>query len=82
MQFRRSPSVRAIDSQWHKERQRAREVAANGNLDVWFSDAEQVKYNLDTARIDGSDHPRNFKFVPVLDVLGISGTDVREMHNR
>lgn len=81
MQMRRSPSVRAIDSQWHRERQRAREVAYNSSLEM-FSEAEIIKYDLETAQIDGSDNPQVYKWDRPLDLFGINGTDIRELKNR
>lgn len=82
MQLRRSPGARPIDSDWHRSRQEARETAYNGNLDQFFSEAEQVKYNLDTAQITGADNPRVFMMNVAIDVFGINGTDVRELKDR
>ena len=78
MQFRRSPETRAIDGDWHRERQRAREVAFDSDLSE-FGDVEITKYNLETAQIDGSDNPRTFTWDRPLDLFGINGTDVREL---
>lgn len=79
MQFARSPSARAIDSRWHKNRQRAREQATNGNLELFFSDEEIIKYDLETARIDGSDNPRTYTVDRPIDIFGVNGTDVRDL---
>ena len=81
MQFRRSNDVRAADRDWHLSRQRARESAFNSSLSI-FSDEEIVKYDLDTARIDGSDNPRMFMWQRTIDLFGTNGTDIRELRNR
>ena len=81
MQFRRSNDVRTADRDWHLSRQRARESAFNSSLSI-FSDEEIVKYDLDTARIDGSDNPRTFMWQRTIDVFGTNGTDIRELRNR
>ena len=81
MQFRRSNDVRVADADWHRQRQRARESAYNSSLSI-FSDEEIVKYNLDTARIDGSDNPRLFMWQRTIDLFGMNGTDIRELKNR
>lgn len=81
MQFRRSNDVRAIDADYHLGRQRAREQAYNSSL-AMFSDKERVKYDLETARIDGSDNPRLFTWRRAIDVFGTNGTDIRELRNR
>ena len=81
MQFRRANDVRVADADWHRQRQRARESAFNSSLNI-FSDEEIVKYDLGTARIDGSDNPRLFMWNRALDVFGTNGTDIRELRNR
>ena len=81
MQFRRSNDTRAVDADWHRQRQRARESAVNSSLSI-FSDEEIVKYDLDTARIDGSDNPRLFMWQRTIDLFGTNGTDIRELRNR
>ena len=81
MQFRRSNDVRVADSDWHRGRQRARESAFNSSLSI-FSDEEIVKYDLDTARIDGSDNPRTFMWQRTIGLFGTNGTDIRELRNR
>jgi len=50
-------------------------------LDV-FSDEERVKYDLETARIDGSDNPQTFRVDRPFDFLGLNGLDIRELRNR
>lgn len=81
MQFRRSGSVRPLDRDWHAQRQRAREQAFSSDLS-FFSDKERIKYDLDTAQIDGSDNPRLFLWDRTLDILGTNGTDIRDMYDR
>lgn len=81
MQFRRSPSARVVDREWHERRQEAREHAFNSSLNI-FSDEEILKYDLDTARIDGSDNPRTYLMQRTIDVFGMNGTDIRTLRNR
>lgn len=81
MQFLRSGGARPIDQEWHERRQEAREQAFNSSLDI-FSDKEIVKYDLDTARIDGSDNPRTYLFSRTYDLFGANGTDIRNLRNR
>ena len=82
MQLRRSPGARAIDTQWHRERQRAREQAYSDDLDAFFSNTEIIKYNLDTAQITGEDNPRLYIFNRAIDVFGVNGTDMRTLRDR
>ena len=81
MQFRRSNDARVTDSDWHKARQRAREAAFNSSLNI-FSEEERVKYNLETARIDGSDNPQTYTANRPIDLLGVNGLDLRTLFNR
>jgi len=81
MQFKRSEGAKAINAEWHRQRQRAREQAFNSSLSI-FSDTEITKYDLDTAQIDGSDNPRTYTFDRPLDKFGINGTDVRNLEDR
>jgi len=82
VQLRRSPSARVADADWHRQRQRAREQAYNSDLESLFSQKEIIKYNLETAQIDGSDNPRLFMWRRAIDLFGVNGTDVRELRNR
>jgi hypothetical protein len=82
MQFARSGGAKPTQAWWHEGRQAARERAYNSNLTAQFSDEEIIKLDLETAQIDGSDNPQTWKFMPVYDILGISGTDVRELKDR
>jgi hypothetical protein len=82
MQFARSGGAKPTQEWWHRGRQDARERAFNSDLESQFSDTEIVKFDLDTAQIDGSDNPRLFMFNRTLDLFGINGTDVRELKDR
>jgi len=81
MQFRRSPSARPLDADWHRQRQRAREQAFSSDLS-FFSDTEIIKYGLDTAQIDGSENPQTWTWDRAIDLFGTNGTDVRELRDR
>jgi len=81
MQFRRSNSARAIDKDWHTNRERARKQAFNSSL-AMFSEEEIVKYDLETARIDGSDNPQTYTVNRPIDLLGENGIDLRTLFNR
>ena len=61
MQHHRDNSGSAVWREWHERRQEARETENDEEL---FDDIEQEKYDLDTARIDGSDNPDNFTTEP------------------
>jgi len=67
---------------WHRGRQREREQAFSSDLESFFSDTEIVKFDLDTAQVDGSDNPRVFMWNRTLDLFGINGTDVRDLKDR
>jgi hypothetical protein len=82
MQMRRSPGARPLDREWHENRQRARETATNGTLELFFSDTEIIKYELETARITGAENPRVYTFRRAIDIFGVNGTDVRELRDR
>jgi len=82
MQMRRSPSARPLDADWHRRRQQAREQAYSGDLETFFSETEIIKYNLETANIDGSDNPRIYTWRRALDLFGVNGTDVRDLEDR
>ena len=82
MQLRRSPGARAVDADWHQQRQRAREQAYSGDLDAFFSNTEIIKYDLETAQITGEDNPRMYLFRRTIDLFGINGTDVRNLRDR
>jgi len=82
VQFGRSPSARPVDREWHRNRQRAREQAYNGDLISQFSPEEIVKYELDTARITGEENPRMYLFNRAYDLFGQNGTDIRKLRNR
>ncbi len=74
--------MRATDREWHRRRQQAREQAYSSDLEAMFSDQEIIKYNLETAQIDGSDNPRVFMFNRALDIFGMNGMDIRNLRDR
>jgi hypothetical protein len=82
MQFARSPGAKPTQAWWHEGRQDARERAFSGDLTAQFSDTEIIKFDLETAQITGAENPRLWKMMPVYDILGISGTDVRPLRDR
>lgn len=82
MQFARSPSAKVTQEWWHENRQRAREQAYNSNLSSFFSEVEIVKYDLETAQVDGSDNPRTYTIGRPIDLLGVNGTDIRDLKDR
>jgi hypothetical protein len=82
MQFARSASVKPTQEWWHRGRQRAREQAYNSDIESFFSDTEIVKYDLETAQIDGSDNPQTWLIRRSIDVFGINGTDIRTLEDR
>lgn len=77
--FPRSEGLKPIWSEWHEQRQEARETAFS--LDE-FGETEITKFDLDTAGITGQDNDRTYEWDPVIDLLGTSGTDVRRLKNR
>ena len=81
MQFKRSDGAKPSQEWWHRGRQRARETAFNSSLEL-FSETETVKFDLDTAQIDGSDNPQLWIWNRALDVFGTNGTDVRTLRDR
>jgi hypothetical protein len=78
MHFKRSEGAKAVDRDFHKTRQRARETGFRVNQ---FGDSEIVEYNLDTARINGSDNPLSYRVNRAIDFLHINGTDVRTLRD-
>jgi len=79
MQFRRSPETRAIDRDYHLGRKRARE---NYFSIEQASPVEIVKYELEAEDITGKENPRTYTWRRAIDLLGINGTDVRELDDR
>jgi len=79
MKFRRSPGARAVDSEWHLQRQRARRDYFSVEQ---ASATERVKYNLDTAQITGEENPRTYLWRQAIDIFGTNGTDVRDLRDR
>ena len=79
MPFARSPGLKKADRRWHENRIRARRTGFNLTD---FSDEEIVKYDLETARITGSDNARSFRLNPDIDILDVGGLDVRTLRDR
>ena len=77
--FARSEHIKALDKRWHEFRQRARETATS---EEQFADVDRVRFDLDTARIDGKEFAGNFEYNRPIDILGENGTDVRELDDR
>jgi hypothetical protein len=78
MQFKRSESAKPVNAEFHKSRQQARETGFNV---AQFGDSEIVKYNLRTARINGSDNPHSYRVNRAIDFLDVNGLDVRDLRN-
>jgi len=79
MQFARSQSAKHISKDWHTFRINARRTAFNPSE---FGEIEQIKYDLDTARITGEDNDRNYTYNRPLsggDGSPNNGTDVRTL---
>ena len=74
--FRRSPSGKAIDSEWHTARREARENAFSINE---FGDIEITRFDLDTARITGRENPDTYTLDPAIDLFGTAGKDIRSL---
>jgi len=79
MPFARSPGLKKADSRWHNRRIQARKEAFS--IDE-FSQEDIVRYDLDTARITGSENPRSYLVNPSIDILGEAGIDIRTLDNR
>ena len=77
--FRESDTGKPLDSEWHEFRQEARENAFSINE---FGDEEIVRYDLETARIDGSDNPDTFTGDRPIAILGHEFIDIRKLKNR
>ncbi|UXF50639.1 hypothetical protein 7908G4C8_33 [Haloquadratum phage sp.] len=79
MMFPESASAKAVDKEWHKFRQSAREDAFSLGA---FSNNDIIRYNLNTAGITGEDNPRTYTFTRQLDVFGRNGIDIRDLRDR
>lgn len=79
MMFRQSEGSKPVDSQWHIEREEARRTAFSL---AEFSQEDITRWDLDTARVNGSDNPRTFTYDPAIDILGTAKVDVRDLDNR
>jgi len=71
--------MKPVNADWHLFRANARRTA---NSKEEFAEADQVKYDLDTAQITGEDNPRNFTYDRPVDILNENGTDVRDLEDR
>ena len=74
--FPRSAGMKAVNGEWHRFRQEARQNAYSIEE---FGPDERVKYNLDTARITGRENPDTYRYDPAIDLLGIDGRLVTEL---
>lgn len=79
MQLRRSPSVRPLDTDWHRGRQYARENYFNESM---ASGVERVKYELDTVDITGEWVDRTYTVDRPIDLFGENGLDIRNLEDR
>lgn len=77
MKFRESDSGRKIDTEWHRFREDARTTAFSL---AEFGDIAIQRYDLQTARIDGSGNPRTYKLDPAIGTLGMAGVDIRKLN--
>jgi hypothetical protein len=76
---RRTNSGAHISEDWHRFREEARRSTFSL---AEFSDEDIEKYDLDDARIDGSDNPRSYTYNRKIDSLGSNGTDIRTLPDR
>jgi len=79
MMFKRGESAKPVWTDWHEFRENARKTAYSEDE---FGEVDKVKYDLDTADITGRDNPRTYELHPAIDVLGVSGTDIRTLDDR
>ena len=79
MHFKRSEGAKAVDRDFHRSRERARQTGFNVGM---FGDSEIVQYNLETARINGSDNPHTYRVSRAIQFLGVNGVDVRDLRDR
>ena len=77
--FRRSPSGKAVDGEYHEQRRKARLTA---NTIGAFSDEEISRFDLETAGITGRDNPRTYHLDPAIDVFGSAKIDIRNLEDR
>jgi len=78
MMLRRAEGSRPVDSEWHKERQRARMTAFSTDE---FGEIDIEKYDLDTARITGRENSESYTHDRPINTeeTGTNGFDVREL---
>ena len=79
MLFRRSDSAKKVDEDWHRIRHEARTTTFS--LDEWSS-REIIRWDLETAQIDGSGHPLTYTIDRDIDTLDSNGTDIRMLDDR
>lgn len=77
--FPRDDGLKAVWSEWHEKRQRARETAFSPDE---FGEIERIKFDLDDAGITGRANPRSYKGDRPIDLLGENAKDVRENPKR
>jgi len=77
--FERSRGSRAVSTDWHEFRLNARRNAYSKEE---FSDEENIRYNLDTARITGRENPDTYTVDRPIDLLGTNGIDLRELRSQ
>lgn len=73
--FPRSGGLKAINKEWHDEREKARRTA---NTVEEFSPEDIIRYDLDTAGITGRANPHTYKRDVTVDVVGEADTDIRD----
>ena len=78
----RSETLENLSTDWHQFRINARRTAFSKEE---FGEIEQIKYDLDTARITGKDNPRSYTVNrPIQGADGNmnNGVDVRTLDQR
>ena len=74
--FRRSPSGKVVDREWHERRKEARR---NAMTIAEFGKQEITRFDLDTADITGRENRQTYEYNPTIDLLGVSGHIVQEL---
>lgn len=77
--FPQSNDMKAVDSRYHRERERARRTAMSP---AEFSDQERTRWDLDDAGITGADNPRTWFVGDPLTIGSDEHYDVREEGRR
>lgn len=73
--FRRSPSGKAVDQEYHDFRREARQ---NSMSIGEYGPQEINRFDLETAKITGRDNKRTYEYDPTIDLLGVSGRIVQD----